>query len=470
MVSRQEDDGSPGVLHLASRDEKRSVTVVELGILFPVARCPANFALSIALTDRMRILRVALAATLCCPAIVSSQQSAKLSSNGSAPAAFDAERLARVDAWVQRLIADRKIPGAVVMLTRDGRTVYHKAFGSRDLGTHVALKPNDIFRIASQSKAITSLAVMMLWEEGRFKLDDPIGNYLPAFKEQTVLTRFNPADSSYEARPTRRRITIRQLLTHTSGLDYADIGSDEFKAIYAKAGLSAIGHEGDILAEKVDVLGKLPLKHEPGERFTYSLSIDVLGRFVEVMSGMPLDRFFRTRIFEPLRMNDTYFEVPASKRDRLVALHVIKDSVFVASHEKTGGIHADFPARTVSYFSGGGGLSSTTADYTRFLQMFLNGGELGGTRVLGRKTVEMMLTNQIAPLQPPFGLGFALETPEIDYRSPLTVGSFWWSGAFNTWYWADPKERLIGLLFTNTFGAPTDLGDTFKVLVYSALR
>jgi len=386
------------------------------------------------------------------------------------PAAFDAERLARVDAWVQRLIADRKIPGAVVMLTRDGRTVYHKAFGSRDLGTHAPLQPNDIFRIASQTKAITTLAVMMLWEEGRFKLDDPIGNYLPAFKEQTVLTKFNPADSSYESRPARRRTTIRQLLTHTSGLDYSDIGSDDFKAIYAKAGVRALGHEGDILGEKIDVLGKLPLKNEPGERFTYGLSIDVLGRFVEVMSGMPLDKFFRTRIFDPLGMVDTYFEVPASKRDRVVALHVIKDSVLVASHEKTRGIHADFPARAVSYFSGGGGLSSTTADYARFLQMFLNGGELDGTRLLGRKTVEMMLTNQIAPLQPAFGLGFALETPENDYRSPLSVGSFWWSGAFNTWYWADPKERLVGLIFTNTFGAPTDLGDTFKVLVYSALR
>ncbi len=234
--------------------------------------------------------------------------------------------------------------------------------------------------------------------------------------------------------------------------------------------MRALGHEGDILGEKIDVLGKLPLKNEPGERFTYGLSIDVLGRFVEVMSGMPLDKFFRTRIFDPLGMVDTYFEVPASKRDRVVALHVIKDSVLVASHEKTRGIHADFPARAVSYFSGGGGLSSTTADYARFLQMFLNGGELDGTRLLGRKTVEMMLTNQIAPLQPAFGLGFALETPENDYRSPLSVGSFWWSGAFNTWYWADPKERLVGLIFTNTFGAPTDLGDTFKVLVYSALR
>ena len=411
----------------------------------------------------MRLFRLLVVAALLCPSVLSSQHAAR------APT-FNTNRLARIDSWVQRLIAEGKIPGAVIMITHDGRTVYHKAFGYRDLGTHVAQQPNDIFRIASQTKAITSLAVMMLWEEGRFRLDDPIGNYLPALKEQAVLTKFNPADSSFEAKSARKRMTIRQLLTHTSGLDYADIGSDDFKAIYARAGISAIGHEGDVLADKVDRLGKLPLKHEPGERFTYGLSVDVLGRFVEVMSGVPLDQFFRTRIFEPLGMRDTYFAVPADKRDRLVALHIIKDGKLVASHEMTSGVHPDFPARPVTYFSGGGGLSSTTTDYARFLQLFLNGGELAGTRLLGRKTVELMLTNQMGSLQPAFGLGFELETAENDYRSPLTIGSFSWGGAFNTAYWADPKERLIGLIFTNTSGASVALGDPFKVLVYSALQ
>src|SRR6185295_3003464 len=175
--------------------------------------------------------------------------------------------------------------------------------------------------------------------------------YLPAFRTQTVLTKFNPSDSSFESKPARSRITIRQLLTHTSGLDYADIGSNELKAIYAKAGLSALGHEGDVLGDKIDVLGKLPLKHEPGEKFTYSLSIDVLGRLVEVLSGMSLDQFFRTRIFEPLAMRDTYFGLPAEKRDRLVALHVMKDGKMVPSHDAALGANADYPARTVTYFS-----------------------------------------------------------------------------------------------------------------------
>lgn len=389
----------------------------------------------------------------------------------SAAAAFVPDRLARVDQWIETLVRDQKVPGAVVMLVRDGQVAYHKAWGVRDLGTGAALKPDDIFRIASQTKAITSLAVMMLWEEGRFSLDDPIATYLPAFAKQTVLTKFNPADSTYESRPARRRITIRQLLTHTSGLDYADIGSEDFKAIYAKAGITALGREGDVLAEKIDALGSLPLRSEPGERFTYSLSIDVLGRLVEVVSGMPLDRYFQTRIFAPLGMRDTYFAVPAGKRDRLVALHQMKDDKLVAAHDPDGGLtHPDFPVRRVTYFSGGGGLSSTTADYARFLQLFLNGGDLDGVRLLGRKTVELMLTNQVGDMRPPFGLGFALETAEVDHQSPVSLGTFSWGGAFNTTYWADPHERLIGLVFTNTFGAPVSLGGPFTNFVYSALR
>ncbi|MES2176746.1 MAG: serine hydrolase domain-containing protein [Gemmatimonadota bacterium] len=428
----------------------------------------------------MPTLRRFFLATLFLPAALCAQRASETASHKStigaptalspAAAAFDPVRLARLDAWVQRLITERQIPGAVVMLVRDGQVAYHKAYGTRDLGTGAPQRTNDIFRIASQTKAIKSLAVMMLWEEGKFGLDDPIGRYIPAFKTQTVMTKLNPADSSYETKPTTRRITIRQLLTHTSGLDYADIGSNDFKAIYAKAGLTALGREGEVLADKIDVLGKLPLKHEPGERFTYGLSLDVLGRLVEVTSGMSLDQFFRTRIFEPLGMQDTYFAVPADKVDRLVALHTMKDGKLVANHGLENGLQADFPARAPTYFSGGGGLSSTTADYARFLQLFLNGGELDGKRLLGRKTVELMLTNQMGSLQPAFGLGFELETPELDYRSPVSLGTFSWSGAFNTWYWADPKERLIGLIFTNTYGAPTSLGAPFKVFVYSALK
>ena len=397
------------------------------------------------------------------------QASPRIAAPATGPA-FDTERLARIDRWVEGLINSRKIPGAVVMILRDGKPVYHKAYGVRDLGTRVPLRTDDIFRMASQTKAITSLAVMMLWEEGRFGLDDPVGRYIPAFGQQSVLTKFNAADSSYESRPTTRRTTIRQLLTHTSGLDYADIGSEEFKAIYKKAGLTAIGRDSAVLGPDVDILARLPLAHEPGEKFTYGLSVDVLGRLVEVVSGMPLDRFFRTRIFEPLGMPDTWFELPADRRGRLVALHQDSSGTLVARHDASTGIQADYPARKVTYFSGGGGLSGTTTDYARFLQLFLNGGELDGVRLLSRKTVELMLTNQTATLPIAFGLGFQLETPTNDFRSPLSVGSFSWSGAFKTYYWADPRERLIGLVYTNVYGGSAVIDGPFKALVYGALR
>ena len=426
--------------------------------------------------NRMRTATFSLAAIVVAPLLALSAQP-----RPSSPAAprfvardvsidFSPDRIARVDSLVNQLIADRHIPGAVVMLVRDGRVAYHKAYGYRDVATKVPIRRDDIFRIASQTKAITSLAAMILWEEGKFALDEPVAKYLPEFRKQTVLTKFNPADSSYEAKPAQRRTTIRQLFTHTSGLDYADIGSDEFRAIYAKAGLTGIGREGEVLADKMRVLARLPLKFEPGERFNYSLSVDVLGRLVEVWSGMPLDQFFRTRIFEPLGMRDTGFELPASHRDRLVTLHNETDGVVQPMHDTQSGMHPDFPARRVTYFAGGAGLSSTTSDYARFLQFFLNNGELDGVRLLGRKTVEMMLTNQIPRLQPAFGLGFALETADNDYRTPLSEGSFLWSGAFGTTYWADPKERLVAMIYTSVLGSTVPIGDQFKVLVYSALR
>lgn len=419
----------------------------------------------------MRIPSVLVGLACAAPLLLSAQEGGAAIGRRPAPAGFHPARLDRIDSLVNRLVAERKIPGAVVLLVRDGRVAYQKAFGYRNTATKAPLRTDDIFRIASQTKAITSLAAMMLWEEGKFALDDPVARFLPQFENQRILTKFNAADSTYESKPVGSPMTVRQLFTHTSGLDYADIGSEEFRAIYAKAGLSALGHEGEVLGDRMAALGALPLRHEPGERFTYSLGVDLLGRLVEVWSGMPLDRFFRTRIFEPLRMRDTWFELPADRRARLVDLHLIeKDGAVKVAAELEMGVHPDFPARRMTYFSGGGGLSGTVADYARFLQLFLNGGELDGVRLLGRKTVELMLTDQLPGMQPAFGLGFALETPANDYLTPLSVGSFSWGGAFQTTYWADPKERLIGLIYTNVFGARISLGDEFKVLVYSALQ
>jgi len=385
-------------------------------------------------------------------------------------AGFSSARLARIDSIVRPLIASGELPGAVVFIARDGQIVMHKAYGYRDTETKAPMGKDDIFRIASQSKAIATLAVMMLWEEGRFGLDDPIERYIPEFANPRVMTKFNPADSSYEATPARRRPTIRQLLTHSSGLDYAAIGSDEFKAIYAKAGIpSGIGNNTSTICEKVRVLGKLPLKHEPGERFTYSLGLDVMGCFVEVISGMPFDRFLRTRVFEPLGMRDTWFYLPSDRANRLVSLHDLKSGKAVPMHELVfDDVDPDYPKHPGTYFSGGAGLSGSIEDYAKFLQLFLNGGEFNGVRLLSPRTVQMMLTDQLPTLPNEFGLGFALETSANDWQSPQSVGTFSWGGAFRTSYWADPKEHLVALFYTNTYGGrPPTI--PFVTLTYAAM-
>jgi len=314
---------------------------------------------------------------------------------------------------------------------------------------------------------------MMLFEEGKFLLDDPISRYLPEFKSPKVLGTVNWADTSYTTIPAKGEITIRQLLTHTSGIDYAAIGSQEFKAIYAKAGVpSGIGSANMVLADRMKILGGLPLKHQPGEAFTYGLNTDVLGYLIEVISGMSLDQFFRTRIFQPLGMNDTYFYLPAEKHARLVPLYQVTggklSKVSTGVYDKT---NVNYPALPGTYYSGGAGLSSTTEDYARFLQLFLNKGELNGVRLLGRKTVELMLTNQTqSPITEQFGLGFGLETDKNDYRSIYSEGTFTWGGAFSSTYWADPKEKLVGLIYTNLTISPyRNMNEKVKTAIYQSI-
>ena len=386
---------------------------------------------------------------------------------------MSADRLARIDQMVIDNMNSKKIPGAVVFIARNGKIVYHKAFGFSDIEKQTILKKDDIFRIASQSKAITSTAVMMLFEEGKFLLDEPVSKYIPEFKNPKVLGTLNWKDTTYTTVPAKSEITIRQLLTHTSGIDYAGIGSQEFKAIYAKAGVpSGIGNDDMVLADKIKILGGLPLKHNPGEQYTYSLSIDVLGYLVETLSGMSLDQFFKTRIFQPLGMNDSYFYLPKEKHSRLVSLSQSKDGVLAVYKQISfDGANPNYPTLPGKYFSGGAGLSGTIEDYAKFLQMFINKGEYNGVRLLSRKTIELMLTNQIQPpITNQYGLGFGLETEKNDYQSVLSLGSFSWGGAFNTQYWADPKEKLVALIYTNMYASPgINTGDKFKVLTYQSI-
>lgn len=387
-------------------------------------------------------------------------------------AGFSQARLNNIDKLLEENVKNQNIPGAVALIVRNGKIAYFKSFGYSDLEKKTPLKKDDIFRIASQSKAITSLAAMMLWEEGKFLLDDPVSKYIPEFKNPKVIKSFNKQDSSFTAEPAAREITIRHLLTHSSGIDYAVIGSTEFKAIYAKAGIpSGIGNDADVLADKMKLLGSMPLKHQPGERWTYGLNSDVLGYLVEIWSGQSFDDFLKARIFDPLGMKDTYFYLPKNKHSRLVALHSNEDGkLFKMKSAAFDALDTDYPKLQGKYFSGGAGLSSTVEDYAKFLQLFLNKGEFNGTRLLGRKTVELMLVDQLPELESEFGLGFGLETDENDYLSPASKGSFSWGGAFSTQYWADPEENLIGIIYTNIYNNPHGyINGKFKVLTYQAI-
>jgi len=383
---------------------------------------------------------------------------------------MSAERLARIDNVVNDYVAKKWFPGVVVLIARHGKIVFYKAYGVNDPEKQNALRKDDLFRIASQTKAITSTAIMMLYEEGKIMLDDPLYKYVPEFKNPKVLVSFNDKDSSYTTEPAKSEITIRQLLAHTSGIDYPVIGSKEFRAIYAKAKIpSGIGTPNDRLAEKIKALGSLPLKNQPGERWTYGLNSDVLGYVVEVVSGMSLDEFFKKRIFIPLGMNDTYFYLPKEKQNRLTSLNEEKDGQ-LRKILPANGLNPDYPDASGTYYSGGAGLTSSIEDYAKFLQMFLNGGIYNGTRLLGRKTIELMLTNQTKDLPNQFGLGFALETVKNDYIAPTSLGTFSWGGAFSTSYWADPKEKIIGLIYEQMW--PTthgELNEKFKALVCQAV-
>ena len=393
---------------------------------------------------------------------------------------LSSERLKRIDENVNKWLADGRLNGCVALIIRDGKIAYHKAFGYNDDAKKEPMRTDNIFRIASQTKAITSVAVMILYEEGKFLLDDPISKYIPEFAKPTVLDKFNETDSSYTTVPAKSEITIRQLLTHTSGIGYAQIGSKEANAIYAKNNVTAgIGIEnGRLLATDIKKLAKLPLMHNPGEKFTYGLNTDVLGYFVEVMSGMSLDQFFSKRIFQPLGMTDTYFYLPSSKSKRMARLFAEKDgkvSVIEKEENGTWTINANYPTSPGTYFSGGGGLSSTTLDYATFLQMLLNGGELNGKRVLSRNTVRMMTVNQIGDLMlgqyNKFGLGFGITTERGSSVLPTPEGVFEWGGAFSTTYWVDPKEKLIGIIYRQLWKSTAgDVAGKYKVLVYQSIN
>ncbi|MEL6923901.1 MAG: serine hydrolase domain-containing protein [Bacteroidota bacterium] len=390
----------------------------------------------------------------------SQQKSTPLTSAAPQTVGISPERLARIDAMCEKAIADGEVPGIVALIARKGKIVYHKAFGQADNTSNRELKKDDIFRIASQTKAITSTAVMMLWEEGHFRLDDPISKWIPEFKNPKVLSSHIFSDGTYMTKPANKEITIRHLLTHTSGIGYGMIDGDErMRQIYKEAGIvDAFATGSETIGENIKKLAALPLHHHPGEAFTYSEGLDVLGYFIEIISGMPFDQFLKTRLFEPLGMNDTYFYLPRGKAARLVTVQMPKDGAWVKYPGREDYYDADYPIKgSKTFFSGGAGLSSTAEDYATFLQMYLNGGELNGIRILSRTTVQSIMGNHVkdfwggADGAKHYGLAFGVVRPAgQDQGGEGSIGTFDWGGYFNTQYFADPKEEIIGILMKQT--------------------
>lgn len=401
-----------------------------------------------------------------------------ITNTGAEAAGFSTERLKRMDHAINEWVEKGWMNGGAALIIRNGKIAYYKAAGFNDLADKTPLQKDGIFRIASQSKAITSVAIMMLFEEGKLLLTDPVSQYIPSFRQQTVLDKFNPADSTYTTVPTARQVTIKDLLTHTSGLGYAQIGSKEANAIYAKNKITAgLGVSDESLLAAMTRLGTLPLMHQPGQRWTYGLNTDLLGSLVEIISGISLDEFFRTRIFEPLQMKDTYFYIPKEKANRLVNLYTETpdgDLIKAGANMLNGPTAANYPLVNSTYYSGGAGLSSTIYDYAVFLQMLLNNGEYNGKRLLGRNTVRMMTMNQIGDLSlgdDKFGLGFQVVSEQGSSRTPAQAGTFSWGGAFATSYWVDPKEKMVMLFYrqlqNNTHN---DVVEKFRALTYQAIN
>ena len=386
------------------------------------------------------------------------------------------ERLDRITAVMRKHVDDGLLAGAVAIVARDGKVAYLQSVGMRDKEQRIEMSPDAIFRIASMSKPITSVAVMMLYEEGRFQLKDPISKYIPEFKNPKVIV--TGEGSQEQIVPAKREITIRHLLTHTSGLTYQWDGRVGGK--YKDAGIThGLLQDDDVLGDDMKKLAQIPLVHQPGEAWTYGLSIDVLGRLVEVASGMSFDEFLRTRIFEPLRMKDTCFFLPQDKVRRLAAVYgpdpngVLKrlgngmfnngPFVFTVTYPYEG------PRR---YFSGGGGLCSTISDYARFAQMLLNGGELDGVRLLSPTTVKMMTTDQVGDLNRDtgFGLGFGVTRNLREAGELTTVGAYRWGGFWYTTFFIDPVENMFGVCMAQVYPAgKATLNDQFEALAHQAI-
>jgi len=416
--------------------------------------------------------RTGFAAVILVLALASLLQAAELLKAKPAEVGLSAERLARLGRVMQEYVDNDKVKGVVVLLMRNGKVAYHEAFGKVDPEKGTPMPLDAIFRIASQTKAITTTAVMTLFEEGRFLLDDPISRYIPELADARVaVPSTEKGAKGYATVPVKRSITIRDLLTHTAGISYGD---GPAKEEYLKAGIYGwnLSAKDITIGDYIKKLAALPFDAQPGEKWVYGYNTDILGYLVERVSGMSLAEYIEKRITGPLGMTDTHFFLPEAKVGRFTPVYGVGDDGKLKLVEAA----ADNPyvKGPRKCFAGGAGLLATADNYARFLQMLLNGGELGGVRILSPKTVELMTADHVGNLysggSEGFGLGFSVTTRLGHDGMPGTPGAFAWGGAYYTTYWVDPVEKLVAVFMTQLLPAGAiDLHDKFKVMVYQSI-
>ena len=395
------------------------------------------------------------------------------------------DRLDQIGRLVEEAVERQEVAGAVTLVARFGRVGHLEAVGWRDIARGVPMETDTLFRIASMTKAVTSVAAMQLYEAGALLLSDPVSRYLPEFADMQVLRSIGkPGGAEPRLESASRAITVRHLLTHTSGLSYRFLSPPHLAPYYLEADISdGLSQTEGTVGDMVGRLAQLPLLHEPGDRFTYSLGVDVMGRVVEVVTGQTLAEYMSTEIFEPLGMVDTAFYRDRADAERYASISTpTSDGLGTVSDSPTFSVDrrtiysAGYPYGTPqTYFSGGAGLTSTISDYARFLMALLNGGELDGTRILGRRTVQLMTRDHLVGIGVQdtgqrFGLGFAISADPGLTGGPRSEGAFGWLGFFNTVYWVDPKEQLVAIIMTQLYpNNESQLTDRFEVAVYSAI-
>jgi CubicO group peptidase (beta-lactamase class C family) len=386
-------------------------------------------------------------------------------------------RLERLKAVMQDYVDKGRIAGIATVVARDGRLVHFETYGKMDVEKNLPMRKDVILRMASMSKAVTTVAIAILLEEGKLLLTDPVSKYLPAFKQTTVAVPpppGTPGTGRYGVVPAKRAITIRDLLTHTAGISYGQ-GS------LAEAEYKAAGIIGWYLADKkepivplMERLASLPFDAQPGEKYVYGYNTDILGAVVEKVSGQALDQFFKTRIFDPLKMTDSSFFLPPAKRDRLATVYSVSPDGGLVSAPEGGIGQGDYVDGPRACFGGGAGLLSTPMDYARFLQMLLNGGELDGVRILSPKTVELMTANHVGTLYSDGNMGFGLGFEVIEHLGKAgrfgSVGAYGWGSAYFQRFLVDPQEKLVAVFYAQLIPAGgLDLQERWRDLVYAAI-